>query len=210
MISEIIRLHVSNHNGLTVGEVAEDIFVSYDTCATLLHKMEKRGLISSDKKRGRRYTCEKHGVTSQVMDEYVHRVIAKESEKMTIDDVMSITYLTRYTVSRSLTRLKNLGKISTMTGHGITLLIQPSASLRTPWKSSDIKYLKENLGVKSVSEICRNLNRTSRSIHIKASQLGMSTVTRKCRHGHEMIHRPTGKWVCNECHAKREREKRNE
>lgn len=208
MLAEVVRLHISNHDGLTVGEIVEDLFIDYFTCAAIVQHLRRKGLCESTLKKPRKYKCEKHDALSQTVDDYVHRVIAREG-MTTVEDIQSITWLSKYRISLSLKRLKNLGKISTTTGQGIRNEKQPVYIKRRPWKTTEIAYLKENLGKVHTSEICKVLNRTSRAVQMKASELGLSTVSRLCKKGHKMFLRNTGKWVCNECNCERERVKRS-
>lgn len=207
MLRDVVRLHISNHDGLTVGEIVEDLFIDYASCAGIVQHLRRKGLCESTRTKPRKYKSEKHDATSQTVDEYVHRVIAREGST-TVEDVQCITWLSKYRIGLSLKRLKNLGKISTMTGHGIKNEKWPVYINRRQWNTSEITYLQENLGKIHISEICETLNRTSRSVHVRASQLGLSTVSRTCKKGHIMVQRPTGKYVCNECHCEWERAKR--
>lgn len=208
MLSDVIRLHLSNHDGLTVSEITADLYIEYGTCSSIVQNLRKNGLCQATERKPRKYKSEKHEAMSQVIDEYVYRVIAREGF-MTVDDVHSLTYLSKYRIGLSLKRLKNLGKISTLTGQGVSIEVYPSQTNRRAWKTSEINYLRENLGKLPISKICEVLNRTARAVNIRAHQLGMSTVSRCCKKGHRLSLRNTGKWVCNECHCERERIKRN-
>lgn len=178
-----------------------------DVCRATLTYMEKTGQCSSEGRRPKRYKSGKSNFDQAVYDEYIHRVIARE-ETTTVDDIVCITYLTKYRISLSLKRLKNLGKISTMTGNGIKLEILPTHVARRAWTTTDIKWLRENAGNKPMRELCDYLGRSERSIAMRLMRMGLSSVTRKCRRGHAMTLRNSGKWVCNTCHCESERKRR--
>ncbi len=208
MLRDVVRLHLSNHCGLTVSEITADIYIDYETCSSIVQHLKKKGLCEATESKPKKYRSDKHEVMTQVIDEYIHRIIAKE-EFMTVEDIESLTYLSKYRINLSLKRLKNLGKISTTTGQGIRIVKLPVHIKRRPWKTNEINYLRENLGKIHISEICEKLNRTAIAVNVKAHEIGMSTVSRICKKGHNMSLRNTGKWVCNECHCERERVKRN-
>lgn len=200
MLSEIINLHLSTHpDGLTAAEVSEDVWIDLDVCRATLSQMERKSLCNSDGKRPKRYTTDVKTFTSDTYDEYVHRVIARE-DKTTMDDLVCITYLSRYRLSRSVCRLKNLGKISTMTGEGITLEKLPAFTNKRPWLTTDLQWLRDNAGKVKMPELVQHLNRTERAVAIMLMKMGLSSVTRLCRRGHNMHLRRSGKWVCNVCH----------
>lgn len=208
MLSDIINIHLHNHpEGLTTAEVSEDVWISLDVCRATLSQMEKSGQCFSDGKRPKRYKSGRSDFDQNVYDEYIHRVIARE-EITTIDDVVSITYLTKYKISLSLKRLKNLGKISTMTGNGIKVESLPTHVTRRPWTTTDIKWLKESAGKIPMQEIRNHLGRSERSVAMMLMRMGLSSVTRNCRSGHAMVLRKSGKWVCNVCHREYERKRR--
>lgn len=66
------------------------------------------------------------------------------------------------------------------------------------WSARDLALLKINAGKISADEIAYYLRRDVEAVHIKASRLGISLVTNKCKRGHARVYQK-GRWRCPEC-----------
>lgn len=66
------------------------------------------------------------------------------------------------------------------------------------WSARDLALLKINAGKIGADEIAYYLRRDVEAVHIKASRLGISLVTNKCKRGHARVYKK-GRWRCPEC-----------
>lgn len=66
------------------------------------------------------------------------------------------------------------------------------------WSARDLALLKINAGKINADEIAYYLRREVEAVHIKASRLGISLVTNKCKRGHARVYKK-GRWRCPEC-----------
>lgn len=201
-ISKLVLLYVYYHPGSTIAEIEKHLSVNPDSCRSLLGNMKQKHLCTSDNQRPRHYFCDSIEATSEELDEYAWSILAKMKCK-TLDELRQVSGLSLYQVSRTIRRLKTLGKITTMTGHGITVLHEPLSHAKKAWTTREIKFLIENAGRIPARELAEKLGRTVRAIHQCAMRNGVTVVTRRCSVGHYMTERPSGVWVCNVCHTKR-------
>lgn len=209
MLQRMILIYVFHNPGCKKNEIINSLSFQKQNCVTTMSYLEKKGACVSDgAKRDKRYWCENPEATLEEMDKYVH-IILYGLAKKDKEQLCKATGLTSYRVSLSMRRLKNLGKIKTLTGQGIVFCDEPEMKNKRAWTNHEVKYLRENAGKLSINEIATHLERTTRAVNAQAMRNGISTVRRICRKGHNMTLRETGKWVCNECHCEGERVKRN-
>lgn len=207
MTSDLILLFLSVNPDSTFNEMTKCMRINVGSAYSTVGNLKKSGNIVSTSERPRRYSLTKEFTAkSEVYDEYVHRVIAAGAS--TVESVVKVSGLSSYRVALSIRRLKNLNKISTITGMGITLNELPVDLKLKPWTTKEMQTLEDLAGRVPISEICETLGRTRNSIQMKCHLLGLSLVTHTCRKGHRMVERKTGKWVCNECHSQAERLRR--
>lgn len=199
MLQRIILIYIFHHPDCTVNDVMTSFSFPKQNCLTTMAFLERKGLCVTDgATRGKKYTCEDPRATREEMDKYVHLILNNLTKKDK-EQLCKASGLSAYKVSLSMQRLKNLGKIKTLTGQGIVFCEPPVMKNKRAWTTSDIRYLRENAGKLSINEIATHLERTTRAVNAQAMRNGISTVRRTCRKGHNMTLRDTGKWVCNKC-----------
>lgn len=121
MKRNIVLLYVYYHQGCEKKDIDGDLDINSATIGTSLSVGVENGNLTYTGSRPRQYYCKQVDATAAEISQYVFSVI-KRHEHLSREQLCTITGLTMHTVSRELTRLKNLGKINSMTGHGIYLV----------------------------------------------------------------------------------------
>lgn len=119
----IILFYVQHHPGCEVKNVAADIDFAYQTIGTSLDVAVKKKECSSEGRKPKRYFACNVTLSDEEKSTYVHAVVRKHAT-ITRKKLSQVTGLDIRTVDKILLRLKNLGKITTVTGYGARALTE--------------------------------------------------------------------------------------
>lgn len=146
MIRNVVLLYVYYHQGCEIKDIANDLDINYSTIGTSLAKAEQYGEVTTTGKKPKQYYCQSVDATEAEISKYVMSVINKYKH-IRREQLTHVTGLSLHCVAKEVTRFKNLGKITTLTGQGIYLKenVIPPKLIRPTIKMSPLEMMLHEL-----------------------------------------------------------------